>query len=333
VIYMINPIFIILFNFLTGTLCLVYGVNLLSEGLEKANTEKLKKILTTCTGSLPKAFVSGAFLTALVQSSTTITVITVGLVNSGLITLSNAAGIIYGANIGTTLTAQLMSFKITEIGLPALVVGLLLGTFSKKRSLRNLGKIITGFGFIFTGLNTLNASVPYIKESRFVYNIFLKYGKSPVAGLFIGMLATMLVHSSSATVGFTIVLFNAGLIDFSTAIGLTLGDNIGTCFTAHTAGLGGNIWAHRTAWVHTLYNVICVIAVLIFFRPFADLAQNVTLMLGQDKSRLVANTHTIFNVLGAVIFLPINKYYINFINTIIIERNNKNKSKNKKKRG
>lgn len=316
-----NPVFIIVFNFIVGTLCLIYGVNSMSSGLEKANVSKMKKILTDFTRNVLSAFTAGILVTALVQSSTAITVITVGFVNSRLMTLSQAVGIIYGANIGTTVTAQLMAFKITKIALPLLILGFLVKMFAKRKSVKNLGMAIMGFGFMFAGINILNSGVPYIKESKFAYDLFKTYGQNPYMGLLIGMITTMLVHSSSATVGLTIVLFNANLISFDAALGLTLGDNIGTCITAQIASLGTSTSARRTAWAHTMYNIIGVLAAMFLLIPFSKLVENITYGIGQDKTRLVANAHTIFNVLSALVFLPITKYYVRFIEWMVPEKN------------
>jgi phosphate:Na+ symporter len=316
---MSNPAIIILFNLICGTTALMYGVNLMGEGLEKNNTKMIKKILTKFTSNVWKAFITGTLVTALVQSSTAITVMTVGFVNAGLMLLPQAIGIIYGANIGTTITAQLMSFNLTDIAFPALVIGFTIAGFSKKKTVKNAGLAIMGFSFMFIGLRVLNSSVPYIKESKEVYNFFRIYGQNIYIGLFIGMLTTMLVHSSSATVGLTIVLFNSQLISFESAIGLTLGDNIGTCITAQLASLQANIAAKRTAWAHTLYNIIGVFIALIFLYPFTRIVEYITLALGQDETYLIANTHTIFNILSAILFLPITKYYVKFIVKIIPE--------------
>ena len=298
----------------------MYGVHLMSNGLEKANAKLMKKLVTTFTKNVPAAVITGTLITAIVQSSTAVTVITVGFVNSGLMRLTQAVGIIYGANIGTTITAQLMSFKIANIAWAALVIGIGLNILSKKRSIKNVSLIVMGFGFMFTGLNILNSGVPYIKQSQTAYELFKTYGQNPYIGLLTGMIATMLVHSSSATVGLTIVLFNSGLINLEAAIGLTLGDNIGTCITAQLASLGTNISARRTAWAHTLYNVIGVVIAVLLLSPLTRLIQHVTFALGQDKTRLIANTHTIFNVLSAMVFLPVTKYYVNFIEWVVPDR-------------
>jgi len=314
-----NPIIIILFNFFTGTLCLITGVNFLSSGLEDANSKLLKKALTGFTGKLPYAFVTGTVVTALLQSSTAVTIITVGFVNSGIMKLAQAVGIIYGANIGTTVTAQLMAFRITDAGLPLIAAGAAAGFFARSTTAKSLCKAVAGFGLMFLGLGILHSGVPLIKESKFIYEIFMKYGNNPYIGLLIGLITTMLVQSSSATVGLTIVLFNASLITFDAAIGLTLGDNIGTCATAQIASLRANTWGRRAAWAHTIYNIIGAVTALLLLEPFSNLIQYITLLLGQDKTRLVANTHTIFNILSAMVFLPITKYYVKFIEWLVPE--------------
>jgi len=228
-------------------------------------------------------------------------------------------GIIYGANIGTTITAQLMSFNLTNSANIIIGLGLLIAFFSKRKSLTNMGWALTGLGIMFAGLNILNSGVPYIKENQSIYELFKTYGQNPLIALLIGMVTTMLIQSSSATVGITIVLFNAGLIGFESALGLTLGDNIGTCITAQLSSIGASISAKRAAWAHTLYNVIGVIIAIILLKPFASLVQAVTFGIGQDKTRLIANAHTIFNVLSAIIFLPITGYYVKFLEWLIRE--------------
>lgn len=312
-----NNAVIILFNFILGTGCLMFGVRLMSSGLEKAGSKGMEKLLRTFTGNVVTAFFTGTLVTALVQSSTAITVITVGLVNSGLLRLAQAAGIIYGANIGTTITAQLMSLHMTDFSIPVAAVGLVVCFTARKPALQHVGQAVFGFGLLLFGLNILNSGVPYIRESRLASQLFQRYGGNPLLGLLLGMTTTMLVHSSSATVGLTIVLFNSGLISFEAALGLTLGDNIGTCVTAQLASLGTSVPARRTAWAHTLYNCIGVALVLLFFTPFASLVRLATHLLGQGPARLVANTHTVFNILSAIVFLPLTPYYVKFLEWLI----------------
>lgn len=311
----------IAFNLFGGTALLMYGVDFMGGGLEKASGKLMKKILAVLTKNIYIAFFVGTVITMLVQSSTAITVMTVGFVNAGMMNLTQAVGIIYGTNIGTTITAQLMSLKLTYIALPVVAIGFFLMSFARKESTRNIGQAVMGFGLMFLGLKTLNASLPYIKDSETARQLFLQYGQNPMLGLLLGMITTMLIHSSSATVALTISLFSADLISFQAAIGLTLGDNIGTCVTAQLASLKANTAARRAAWAHTLYNIIGVILAIIVLKPFTNIIEWITFsLLNEPKAFLVANTHTAFNIISALIFLPITKYYVKFLERIIPDR-------------
>lgn len=316
-----NTAFQIIFNLFGGTALLMYGVDFMGDGLEKASGKIMKRILSVLTKNIFVAFFVGTILTMLVQSSTAITVMTVGFVNAGLMNLTQAVGIIYGTNIGTTITAQLMSLKLTHIALPVVAIGFFIMSFSRKDSTKNMGQSLMGFGLMFLGLKTLNASLPYIQDSETARHLFLQYGHNPFLGLFVGMIATMLIHSSAATVALTISLFSADLISFYAAVGLTLGDNIGTCVTAQLASLKANTAAKRTAWAHTLYNVIGVVIAIIVLKPFSGMIEWITFgILHEPKAFLVANTHTFFNIVSALVFLPITKYYVLFLEKIIPDR-------------
>lgn len=308
----------LIFGLIGGTALLMYGVDKMGEGLEKASGEMMKKILTVLTGRVWSACLVGTVLTALVQSSTAITVLTVGFVNAGLMKLPQAIGIIYGANIGTTITAQMMSlsysFKLTDIALPILGVGFLISYFAKNKTLKNFGDAMMGFGMMFLGLKILNSGIPFLRESESLRYFFKTYASNPLIGILLGALATAAVHSSSATVGIVMVLGEAGLIDITTAICIMMGDNIGTCITAQLASLTGNINARRTAWAHTLYNIFGVILVMITLPLFVKLIVEIS---PTNISNQIANSHTIFNVLSAVLFLPITKYYVKFLETVI----------------
>lgn len=319
-----NVILQITFNLLGGTALLMYGVDFMGSGLEKASGRLMKKILSVLTKNIYISFFVGTFITMLVQSSTAITVMTVGFVNAGMMNLTQAVGIIYGTNIGTTITAQLMSLKLTHIALPVIAAGFFIMSFARKGNTKNIGQAIMGFGLMFLGLKTLNSSLPYIKDSETARQLFLQYGHNPFLGIFVGMIATMLIHSSAATVALTISLFSAGLISFQAAIGLTLGDNIGTCVTAQLASLKANTAAKRTAWAHTLYNIIGVLIAIIVLRPFTGAIEWITYnVLHEPKAFLVANTHTFFNVVSALVFLPITKYYVKFLERIIPDRHDR----------
>lgn len=313
----------LIFGLIGGTALLMYGVDKMGEGLEKASGNLIRKMISFFTNNVFSAFFSGIFLTALVQSSTAITVLTVGFVNAGLMKLPQAIGIIYGANIGTTVTAQLMAlsfnFKLTEIALPVIGVGFAITVFAKRKSIKHAGEALMGFGLMFLGLGILNSGIPYMKENETLRYFFEFYASNPIIGILLGMFATAMVHSSAATVGLVMVLGQAGLIDLQTAICILLGDNIGTTITAQLASLKGNINARRTAWAHTIFNltgVIIIALILPFFVTFVVfISAKVTPNAGLETQ--IANSHTLFNLVFAIFFLTINKYFVIFLETFI----------------
>ncbi|NLZ49165.1 MAG: Na/Pi cotransporter family protein [Clostridiales bacterium] len=308
---------------LGGTALLMYGVEKMSDGLEKASGRFMRKLLSALTKRVWVSFLVGIIITALVQSSTAITVITVGLVDAELMNLSQAIGIIFGANIGTTITAQLMAFSfvvdLTKLAMLAIGLGFIISYFSEKNVFNQLGNAIMGFGMMFLGLKILNSGIPYIQNNEIMRYFFKSYASIPLIGILLGALATAAVHSSSATVGMVLVLGNSGLLDLKTAVCIMLGDNIGTCITAQMASLTGNINARRTAWAHTLYNLIGVIIALLLLNPFLNAVQFITLKFNgsTDLALQIANSHTLFNIFSAIIFLPLHKQYVKFIEAII----------------
>jgi len=313
----------LIFGLIGGTALLMYGVDTMGEGLERASGAMMKKLLSILTGKVWSAFLVGTFLTALVQSSTAITVLTVGFVNAGLMKLPQAIGIIYGANIGTTITAQLMAFsfnfKLTEVALPVLGIGFTINYFAKNRTIKNFGQALMGFGMMFLGLKILNQGIPFMQQSPTLRYFFETYASIPIIGILLGAVATAMVHSSAATVGLVMILGQAELIDLTSAVAIMLGDNIGTCITAQLASLSGNIHARRTAWAHTLYNIFGVIIVALVLPYFVRLIEITTAYFqpNGDIGTQIANSHTLFNILSAIVFLPITKYYVKFLETII----------------
>lgn len=316
----------LIFGLIGGTALLMYGVKLMGEGLEKASGDTMKKILTVLTGKVWSAFLVGIFITAIVQSSTAVTVLTVGFVSSGLMKLSQAVGIIYGANIGTTIIAQFMAysfkFNLTDIALPILGIGFLINQMSKHRRFKYIGQAIMGFGMMFLGLKILNAGVPYMQENESLKYFFINYASIPMVGILLGMSVTAMVHSSAATIGLVMILSQAGLLDLQAAIYIILGNNIGTCFTAQIASMTGNVNARRTAWAHTLYNVIGVLIALVGLPIFVKIIIIATdsMYSNANIASYIANSHTLFNLLNAIIFLPLTKYYVLFLEKIIKDK-------------
>jgi phosphate:Na+ symporter len=232
--------------------------------------------------------------------------------------LKQAVGVIYGANIGTTITAQLIAFKLTDLALPLTAIGFAIMYFSKRETFKYIGQGIMGCGMLFLGLQFLDMGVPYLKASPTAARFFRYYGNNTFVSVIIGMLATIVLQSSSATVGITMALAQAGLITIDGAIGFMLGDNIGTCMTAQLAAVTGNTGAKRAAWSHTLYNIIGVVIALITIKPFISFIRWVS--PGLPIGRQIANSHTFFNVLSALLFLPLTGYYVKFIEFIVPDR-------------
>lgn len=319
----------LIFGLIGGTTLLMYGVDMMGDGLEKASGETMKKILTVLTGNVWSSFIVGVFVTAIVQSSTAVTLLTVGFVNSGIMGLSQALGIIYGANIGTTITAQLMAFsfkfKLTDVALPIFGIGFLLNQIGKKKKFKNLGQAMMGFGMMFLGLKILNSGIPYMEESKVLRQFFANYASIPFLGIALGIFVTAMVHSSAATIGLVMILSKAGLLDLESAIYIMLGDNIGTCFTAQLASMTGNINARRTAWAHTFYNIFGVVLTLITLPIFMKIVIYITdiIHFNADVSAYIANSHTLFNTLNAIIFLPMTRQYVKFLERVIVDRKDK----------
>lgn len=315
-----------IFGIVGGTALLMYGVDMMGEGLERMSGNMMKRILERFTGKLWKAFLAGIFLTAVVQSSTAISVLSVGFVNSGIMNLSQAIGIIYGANIGTTVTAQFMafsfSFNLIQLSLPIIAAGFIMKIVGKASKVINAGHSIMGVGFLLLGLRTLNEGIPFMQQNESIQYFFAHYASNVFLGILIGTITTALVHSSSATVGIVILLGNAGLISLTTAVILMLGDNIGTSVTALIASIKGNINARRTAWGHALHNIIGVVIALPFLPLFVRFVEYFTLTVqGSTNIQLqIANSHTIFNIVVALIFLPLNDYFVKLLLTIIKEK-------------
>ncbi|MFH5836525.1 Na/Pi cotransporter family protein [Proteiniclasticum sp. C24MP] len=320
-----------IFGIVGGTALLMYGVDMMGEGLERMSGNMMKRILERFTGKLWKAFLAGIFLTAVVQSSTAISVLSVGFVNSGIMKLSQAIGIIYGANIGTTVTAQFMafsfSFNLIQLSLPIVAAGFIMKIIGKGSKIINAGHSVMGVGFLLLGLKILNEGIPYMQQNESIQYFFSHYASNVILGILIGTITTALVHSSSATVGIVILLGNAGLISLTTAVILMLGDNIGTSVTALIASINGNINAKRTAWGHALHNVIGVVIALPFLHLFVRFIEYFTLTVqGSTNIQLqIANSHTIFNIVVALIFLPLNDYFVKLLLTIIKEKKSKEK--------
>jgi phosphate:Na+ symporter len=289
--------------FIVGGLGLfLYGLSTLSVSLQRAAGQRLRSILKLLTSNRFMGLAVGAFITAVIQSSSATTVMVVGFVNAGLLQLQQAIGVIMGANVGTTITGQLIAFKIDKYSLPIIAVGFALILFSKRTRTRRWGEAVMGFGLLFLGLSIMKDTLAPLGGSSMVHQFFIRFSEQPILGVFAGMLATMLIQSSSATVGLTMALAATGLIDLRGAICLVLGENIGTTITAQIASIGTNKAARRAAWAHTMFNATGV-AVMLTIMYTSDFYVNLVRSTSSDVMRQVANSHTLFNVLSACIFI------------------------------
>ncbi|NQT29002.1 MAG: Na/Pi cotransporter family protein [Candidatus Saganbacteria bacterium] len=305
----------IFFGVFGGLGLFLFGMKVMSEGLQKIAGSGMRKILGLLTKTTLSGVAVGAGVTALVQSSSVTTIMLIGFVQAGLIGLKQSIGIILGANIGTTITGQIIAFKIHKYALPLIGLGVALNFFAPKKKLRYVGQSILGFGLIFFGLAVMTSVFGPLKQSPEFRQLFVTFSKNPLLAVLTGAILTMVVQSSSATVGITIVLAGAGLLNFTTAFAVILGDNIGTTITAQLAAINANVTAKRAAWAHTLFNVIGAGYMLILlhvkiqgqpiFLYFINLITPGNAFAGQNIERAVANSHSFFNILNCIIFLPL----------------------------
>jgi len=290
----------IAFGLLGGLGLFIYGMQRMAEGLQKAAGERLRHILELFTSHPVIAALTGMLVTVLVQSSSSTTVMIVGFVNAGLMTLQQALGTIMGANIGTTVTAQMVAFNLQDVALPAIGVGFLVSFFARRRFYRYLGQGLLGFGLLFLGMSIMSQTLVPLRTYEPFVQALINMGKNPLLGVLVGALFTMIIQSSSATTGLVIVLTRQGLITLDAGLGLILGANIGTSITAVLASIGANVTARRAAVAHVLFNVIGVLVFLPFLRPFTSFVR----ITSTVPARQIANAHTLFNVINTCLFLP-----------------------------
>lgn len=292
----------------------LFGMKFMSDSLQNFAGERIKFFITKMTKNTFFGVLTGGIVTSFIQSSSATTVIVVGLVNAGLMTLTQSIGIIMGANIGTTMTAQLIAFKFESLALPAITAGVLMILFGSRR-IKIAGETIFGFGLLFYGISLMSSSISPLKESHKLVEFMMKFEDSPILSMLTGMIITMIIQSSSATVGLTMVLAVQGLIGINTAVPLILGENIGTTITALLASLSSNINGKRAAIIHSLFNVIGVFYMMIgiyfvkingvpLYYKFLELITPGNNFAGENIQRYLANSHTFFNVFNTLVFLP-----------------------------
>ncbi len=295
-------------NLLGGLGLFLYGMNLMAEGLQKATGDKLKNIVGKLTSTPFMGVLVGTVVTIIIQSSSAATVMVVGFVNAGIMSLTQAIGVIMGANIGTTVTAQLVSLKLEALAPVALGIGIILHLFSKKQKTKELASILLGFGILFTGMEFMKDAVKPLAEFEGFKTALVYFGQNPLLGILAGFAITGIVQSSSASMGMLLALASEGLIPLSSALPILYGENIGTCVTSLISSIGASKNAKRAAFMHLTFNVIgTVLFMLVLNYPISAI---VTYLDPNDATRQIANAHTLFNIINVLLLLPVSKYIV-----------------------
>lgn len=306
----------IVFSVFGGLALFLYGMTLLSEGLQKAAGDKLKSLLEKLTDNKIKGVVLGTLVTMIIQSSSATTVTLVGLINAKIITLAQAVPVIMGANIGTTITAQIIAFKLSALSLPIIAVGAVFFFRAKNERWKSFGTVLIGFGVLFLGLEIMSSEVKNLAKDQGIVHFLASLGKYPLIAVFASLVFTEIIQSSSATTGVIIVMGQTGMIDLQTAICFVLGANMGTTITVCLAAFGttgSSISAKRSAIVHVLFNVFGSS----LFLPFINQFTYIINLTSSEIARQIANSHTIFNVCITILFLPFSWVLIKIVTYLI----------------
>ncbi len=301
--------FQLIFSLLGGLALFLYGMQMMSNGLEAAAGNRMKRILEKLTANRFLGVAVGAVITALVQSSSATTVMAVGFVNSGIMTLKQAVWIIMGANIGTTITGQLIALDIGELAPLIAFMGVAMIVFLKRDMFHHYGHIIAGLGILFIGMDMMSGAMVPLRESETFVNLVTQF-KNPVVGILVGMIFTAIIQSSSASIGILQALALSGLIGLDSAVFVLFGQNIGTCITAVLASIGTSRSAKRTTVIHLLFNLIgtAIFTIVCLTLPVTSW---VTAITPDNASAQIANMHTIFNITTTLLLLPFGNVLAN----------------------
>jgi len=308
--------FFLCVSMLGGLALFLYGMEKMSSGLKRTAGNRMRAILAALTKNRVVAMFVGAFITMVIQSSSATTVMLVSFVQAGLMTFAQSMGVILGADIGTTVTAQLIAFKLTDYALLMIAIGFSMHMFGKRGMTKNVGDVILGFGILFFGMKLMSDAMKPLRT----YTVFIdtmREMENPFLGILIGALFTSLVQSSSATTGVVIVLAQQGLLTLEAGIPLVFGANIGTCITAGLASIGTSREAKRVALAHVIFKIAGVLLFIFWIPWFADLIRLIAVRFDSGTARQIANAHTIFNVALALIFLPFTEHFSRIVVKIL----------------
>ena len=312
----------IIIPFVGGLGMFIYGMQIMAQGLENAAGNKMKSLLEVLTKNKLMGVLLGATITAVIQSSSATTVMVVGFVNAGIMNLTQAMGVIMGANVGTTVTGWLVSsvewaefLSPSKLAPIAVIIGVVIMLTGKRRSAKDISSIIIGFGILFIGISTMSSSVAPLQESEAFCNLFVTLGQNPLLGIFAGALVTAVIQSSSASVGILQSLAAAGLVPFSAAIYIIMGQNIGTCVTAMMSGMGAKKNAKTAALMHLLFNIIGTVIFSIIAIVYFEVL-NPTGGTGLISQTQISMVHTVFNIGTTIMLFPASNLIINLAKKI-----------------
>lgn len=318
----------VIFGLIGGLALFLYGMNNMSDSLQKVAGDRMKKVLGFLTRNPVMGALAGALVTAVLQSSSATTVMAIGFVSAGLMSLPQAISVIFGANIGTTMTAQLMAFKISNYIYPIIFIGFLLNFVGKKEKVKNLGVVIFSFGLLFEGIEIMGSVMKPLASSPIFTDLMGKVAEIPVLGILLGACMTLVVQSSSATIA---VLQNfasqagpdgvTSVIGLAGAIPILLGDNIGTTITALLASIGQSKNAKRTALAHSFFNISGSIVFACIIPVFAKFVAWISPKGPEVEviSRQIANAHTLFNICCALLWLPLLPWMVRLVCALVPE--------------
>ena len=299
----------IIMGVILGLGLFLYGMDLMSKSLEESAGNRLKKIIQIMTKNIFMGILVGAIFTAIIQSSSATTVMVVSFVNAGVMNLNQAIGLIMGANIGTTITTQLISFDLGNTIYIALIIGTIMFICFRNKNIKNIGKVFIGFAILFIGMDIMTNSLNPLSKHPIVKEMLINFGKYPVMGVIVGFGITAIIQSSSAAGGILIALAQQGLLPINSAIYMLYGQNMGTCITALISSVGTNKNAKRAAIMHLTFNIIGTIIFVILLNNI--LICLVSYLTPDNIPRQIANASTIFNVITVIILAPFSKHIVN----------------------
>ncbi|WP_103109105.1 Na/Pi cotransporter family protein [Brevibacillus reuszeri] len=305
----------ILAPFTFGLSFFLFGMYAMRTGFQNLAGKKMEEWMSRFTRTPVHSFWIGLLTTFVLQSSSAVTVLTIGLTNAGLIQFTQTVGIILGTNLGTTVTTELIALKLESFAIPMLLVGVALWLMPR-RNIRCIGLVVAGFGLIFLGIDTMKIMAKPLEQSETFRSLFMESSHSIWVGLITGIVFTALIHSGSATTVITMGLLTHHVLSMETALAIVLGANVGTCFTAVIASIGTNIASKQVAWCHTLFNV----AGALVFLPILPQLALVSAFLTDNPSMQIAHSQTIFNLVCSLVALPFAAHIARFIQWLIPDK-------------